>query len=388
MTRVKTTEARAALRAVLEEKARQAAGANTVISKAEARQLDPFLQKAEQEVRTAGSKGARVTVDAVLSRAEANANATWERFNPPGGTDGAFLAKAEVDQIAKADPALGELTRMAHLRAGRGSDPVAAVKDFFGSFDFTADEVRTRFPGTRVDVREGQPGRSQLPANLLPVFDRYYRAEHADWASVSAHKARIGGQDVWVFYTSTDGDDAYLEVFKKDGGPLASAKLNAGTLLGWDPFVGRARLAGRFNHLDDARKDEGLSEAPERIAAGQLPRDWSPAVTLDSGHVTYKDNVFVGLDVPNPPTGEMQELAYASLEYLWNNGFVQRLTPPEAFELGDRREGVLKLGTFTRPDDGKTYLVADWRDIDDGSYVLYYERTAAGLKLAIEQFDN
>ena len=112
MTRVKTTEARAALRAVLEEKARQAAGANTVISKAEARQLDPFLQKAEQEVRTAGSKGARVTVDAVLSRAEANANATWERFNPPGGTDGAFLAKAEVDQTAKADPARAERTRI------------------------------------------------------------------------------------------------------------------------------------------------------------------------------------------------------------------------------------------------------------------------------------
>lgn len=389
MTRVKTQEAQAALRTVLQEKARAAAGSNTAISREEAKALDPFLKAAEQQVRAAAGRGARVSVDAVVARAEQNARATWERFNPAGGTDGAFLSRAEVDAIAKADPALGELTRLAHLRAGRPADVAGAVRSYFDAFDFTADDVRGRFPGgVRVDARVGQPGRSELPANVLAVFDRYYRSEAADWASTSAHRARVSGQDVWLIYTSTDGDDAYLEVFAKDGKPLASTRLQAGELQGWDPFVGRARLSPTFIPLDNARKDEGLSEPAERAAAGQLPRDWTPSTTLDTGWVTHRSNRFDVINTPTPLTGETQELAYAAMEFLWENSLKHRIPPPEGLELGSRREGVLKLGSFTRPDDGKTYLVADWRDIDDASFVLYFERTNAGLKLAIEQFDN
>lgn len=390
MTRVKTKDAKQALREVLQAKAKEAAGSNNLISKnSEAPKLEPFLRRAEQDVRGAGPRGARVSVEAVVSRAEANAEAVWEKANPPVGPGGAFLSTAEVERIERADPALGQLTRMAHLKAKRGGNAETAVKDFFEGFDFAQDDVRAHFPqGVRVDAREGQPGRAELPPAVLAVFDRYGRAEQADWASVSAHRAKIGTHDVWILYTSTDGDDASLEVFKKDGTPLASAKLYAAEMLGWDPFVGRARFAPIFTPLDNARKDEGLSEPADRIAAGQLPRDWTPMVTLDAGHVTHRDNRFDGLAVPNPPTGEMQELAYAALEFLWDGSFKHRMVEPAGLELGRLREGVLKLGTFTRPDDGKTYLVADWRDIDDGSYVLYFERSPAGLKLAIEQFDN
>jgi hypothetical protein len=39
--------------------------------------------------------------------------------------------------------------------------------------------------------------------------------------------------------------------------------------------------------------------------------------------------------------------------------------------------------------DGKTYEVADRKDIDDGSFTLYFDRTPEGrLELAIRQYNN
>lgn len=53
------------------------------------------------------------------------------------------------------------------------------------------------------------------------------------------------------------------------------------------------------------------------------------------------------------------------------------------------RPGQVGPEAVVTSDDRKTYLVADWRDIDDGSFTLYFERLASGkLRLAIEQFNN
>lgn len=42
-----------------------------------------------------------------------------------------------------------------------------------------------------------------------------------------------------------------------------------------------------------------------------------------------------------------------------------------------------------RPTDGQRYEVAAWRDVDDASYVWYFQRDANHqLKLISEQFDN
>lgn len=49
---------------------------------------------------------------------------------------------------------------------------------------------------------------------------------------------------------------------------------------------------------------------------------------------------------------------------------------------------MLSVGSFTRPTSGETYQVANWRDIDDASFVLYYRRGEFGLQLMISQFDN
>jgi hypothetical protein len=56
--------------------------------------------------------------------------------------------------------------------------------------------------------------------------------------------------------------------------------------------------------------------------------------------------------------------------------------------LGASNEGVLHVGRFTRPTDGREFLVADWRDIDDASETLYFTRRAGGLELAIEQLNG
>jgi hypothetical protein len=69
MTRVKTTDAAAALTTILSEQAKAAAGSNMLISKTEEQALNPVLQRAAIAIRDEGGKDTRVTVDAVVDRA-------------------------------------------------------------------------------------------------------------------------------------------------------------------------------------------------------------------------------------------------------------------------------------------------------------------------------
>lgn len=385
--RIKTGDAQQALRALLRERAQEAAGSNTTISRTEAKTLDPFLKQAEEQVRAEQGAGARVTVDEAVERAADNAKAVWDQFNPPGTLDGKYLSKAEVEEITAKDPALGELTRLAYLRAGQPPpDLKATVRSFFDGFDLSG--LRSGLPsGRTVDARVGQPGRASLPTGVLVGFDHYARAMDADWATVTAHQAKIGGQDVNVLYTTTDGDDAYLEVLDKDGNGLASAKVSADELVGWDPVFGLARQAYPLAALDHPRSDEGYSEPDEAAAAGQLPRDgsWAPAAVVDSGRLLKDQRGFLGLEGGPALSDEHTRLAYAAFEHLHHFVFQHQ---PWDIQIASNRAGTLRLGEHTRSDDGKTYLVADWRDIDDASFTFYFERTDGGLRLAINQFNN
>ena len=138
------------------------------------------------------------------------------------------------------------------------------------------------------------------------------------------------------------------------------------------------------------RLDEGFSEPAEILSHGQVPRDWKPGAHLTSGEVKYANGAFTGLETTVPMTKEQREVATTALAHLWDRSLNYRMQGTnDPFELGSRAEGTLKVGSFKRSDDGKTYLVADWRDIDDGSFTLYFERLASGkLRLAIEQFNN
>jgi hypothetical protein len=122
---IRTTDAEAALRQILQEKVQAARGNNQIISKAEAATLDPFLQRADAALRAEGGAGSRVRADALVDKAAAEAKAVWGRFNPAGTRDGLTLARAEVAQVKAADPALGALTELALLRVGGRSNPTA-----------------------------------------------------------------------------------------------------------------------------------------------------------------------------------------------------------------------------------------------------------------------
>jgi hypothetical protein len=395
--RIKTIDARTALNSIVRENVDAAAGGNTLVSKSEAKNLDPFTKKAEEALRAEGGKGARVTRDALVDRTQQDAMKTWEEFNPANnGVDSVYLAKAEVKEIAKKDPALGALTDLAMLRAGkRFNDPVAVVKDFFSTFDFAARRATggTLPDGRRVDARVGQPDRIGLPQNVVDAFDFYYRAEAADWASVSLHEGKIGNHEVAVIFMGTDGDDGYFEVMSKAGEYLAGGRLLGDQLVAFDSFPGRSRLAPPFTTtLADFKSVEGYSEPAEIELHGQVPRDWPADVVIDNA-LLHHTGAITGLptDLVTDPSivldDEQKQVAYAALDYLWTQHLKYASNGTDPMKLA-QNGSKLKIGWYDHPVFGERFMVADWRDIDDGSYTLYYRMTELGPQLAISQFNN
>ncbi len=385
MKLAKTDAAKAALQQILNEDAKNAAGGNVLVSKSEAKALDPANRRAEQALRKEGGKGTRVRAEQIATRAAQDAAPVWDQINVRGAN---ILSKAEVKAIGEADPALASVTQQAYLRARGLEDPAKAVRGFFETFDFNRMDTLPR--GRRLDVRPGQGGRADVPAQVLAGFDHYYPAERADWASVSLHEGRVAGQSIYALAMTTDGDDGYLEVYKKDGTPLTSARLADRQLFSHDEFFGRARLTPTILSLHNARWDEGMSEAPERAAAGQVPMNWPGDVSLEGAKVHHDGFMFHHLELPEglDLNDDQQQVLYAAVELLWDSTFRHRFDGNQPLDIGDRGQGELRIGEFQRPDDGQNYLVADYRDIDDNSFVFYFQKAQDGLRLAIQQYDN
>ncbi len=401
MTRVKTTDAAAALTAIVAEQAKAAAGSNTLVSKDEAKALDPVLQKADAAIRAEGGKGTRVSIDAITDRAVKDTVAVWGQFNAGNkGPDGTWLSNAEVADIKRADPALGALTELAMLRVRRGApppvttDPSAVAADFLKGADFS-NRAFSLPQGSRVDARPGvasaAAARATVPVGVLVGFDHFYRAEAADIASVKLLKGKVDGKDAYAVYVTTDGDDEYVELYDAQGQGLASARLWAGDDFTPDPFFGRGRLSTRFRHLDGAKSEDGMSEAAERASEGQTPLRWPGDVQLVKGEVHHKLGRLMDIQLPNDLnlSPKQNELATAAIEILFDEVLRHRATPGTPELLGPQYNGTLSLGEFVRPTDGQRYEVAAWRDVDDASYVWYFQRDAnQQLKLISEQFDN
>jgi hypothetical protein len=403
MTRVKTSDAAAALTAILAEKAKAAAGSNALISKSEQTSLDPVLARAATAIRTEGGAGTRVKVDAVVSRATADSVAVWGRFNANNqGRDGAWLSVNEAKEIALADPALGVLTEQALLRVRRGSVPTptpgGALDGRRAAAVITGVDVSVGVAldnASRLDVRPGHtPGaalRATVPAPILAAFDHYYSAEAADWASVALMKGEIDGKPAYAINVSTDGDEKYYEIFDDKGQGLASARAFDDGLIIPDPFFGRARLASSLFDQDGAGREDGESEPLDRAKAGQPPINWRGDLRLESGAMHFdQNNRYTRVDLPGnlalPP--EQQQLLHAGLELIAGSVMQHRADQGEA-KIGPQDNGTLSIGTFTRSTDGQTYEVAAWQDIDDSSYVFYFQRDAGGqLQLKTLQTDG
>ncbi len=404
-TRVKTTDAAAALNSILREQATTAAGNNALISKQEEKNLDPVLQKASTALRQEGGKGTRVRVDEAVDRATKDSVAVWGRFNAGNvGRDGVWLSNDEVKAVKQHDAALGALTEQAMLRVRRGAvssttpTPSPAALDtatgmqFLKNIDYDSGFTLPR--GQRLDVRSWHSftaaTRSTVPQQVLAAYDHYARAEQADWAGVRLVKGEVQGTPVYAMFMSTDGDDQFVELFDAQGNGIASAKRWEDGTFAPDAYFGAARMSSTLRNLDDARREDGLSEARDRSAAGQVPHTWRGDRVIDHAELTIDDyHHLTKIDLPTLPHKQL-ELATAALELVADRVLRFRVvgSGSNSARLGDRENGVLVIGDFVRK-DGQTYETAYWKDIDDSSYVFYFQRDAAGqLKLKHDQFDN
>lgn len=402
MTRVKTTDAKAALATLVGENVSRAAAGNKLVAKHEEPALQDYARERAGLMRAEGGKGTRVEVDALVGRVLADADVVWSTHNPASNPASArYLSKAEIEAIAKESPPLGALTRAAYQRVrggGAAEAARAAVQSFFSTYVFAPDEVTGQRP-----LAAGLPGavvlngfdpavRAGLPAGVRQAFDLYGKLQTGDIGNANLQRAQIGGHDVYVLYATTDGDPAFLEVFDPSGKPITSARINADTIIGFDEVFGRSRFHPTIVHVDGLLTEEGLSEPEEQDAQGQPRSDWPGLLRTSQGQLHYDAGQgyrLTQVELPIAKDDPRFEVAVAAFEYLFESSLKYRIIgTEEPFRLGAQREGELVLGPFTRP-DGKTYEVAKWRDIDDGSFTLYFERTPDGrLRLHTSQFDN
>ncbi|MCB9762013.1 MAG: hypothetical protein H6739_19475 [Alphaproteobacteria bacterium] len=396
---VRTEDAAAALAAILRELAQAASGDNQQISQAEAEALHPFLRLADARVRIYGGAGTRVSVDNLVEAAVAMARTGWEAVNPVDGSrDSRYLAQLELWALRRHDPHLAELSWQAYRRvqeAQQASEPEtpaepASLRDWVEGTDFNEYALHQQsLPGgVRVDARRGQPGREGLPEAVVAAFDFYHRLEERDIGGASLHRGNLGGQDVWAIYTTTDGDEAWLELYDADGGLLEGARLYAGRLFAWDHFPGRSRVSDMFLTLAGYTWAEGYSEPDERARFGQPPSRWTGDANVDAGWLHHQDRRFLHLETTVALTDDLRALAEAAFERIWPIHLRHTVWNADPIELGFRRQGTLAVGDWTRSTDGLTYQTASWRDIDDGSFVLYFTRDEWGLRLVSAQFDN
>ena len=378
----------------------KAVAGNIWVSREESPGLDPLYRRVEAKLRAEGGPGTRVHVDTLSACSIVEVIGVWIRVDPPlPGLDGALLSKHEIKQIIARDPEVGALlSRVAEKVRSGGTWPakslsessITALQGYFSDLDLSEGGFGRVVPGAeRIDARVGSVGRRGIPSAVLVGFDWYYRAEAHDWASCGLWRVTVAGVDLYAICTSTDGDDGWLETYALDGSPAVCGRFYGFRLLAWDEFFGRARLSAALLVANGYKRQEGLSEEEDRVAAGQPSRAWTGDLTVSSGtiHALGMKMGTVTLDVD--PTEAQRDIIWATFDLLWDRGLRQRVDRSGKLDLGlPRGEGNLTVGDFTRPTDGKTFEVAWWRDIDDGSFVFYFSRDALGLHLVIEQFDN
>jgi len=138
--------------------------------------------------------------------------------------------KSGVRNLGAATPLLFE------AQAGQSLQDRAKAQ--FANFDLTQmgnaqlNNLDERDP----QVMEG------LPQSVQDSYKHYYdNAEANDWASVYLSKHQVGGDDVYMVATRTDGSDNYMELFDASGKPLASGEALEDDPRAWDSEFGACR---------------------------------------------------------------------------------------------------------------------------------------------------
>jgi hypothetical protein len=390
MTSIKTTDAQAGLGGIFRGDVTNFAGGNDKVSNDEARNLRPFLRAAHQELRRE-NPGQDIKIDQIVDRGMQKAMAVWGRFNVPGTPAGRYLSLADVRKIAEADPDLGLATKAAYavaLGADRSAEILKAVKSLIETKrDIGAVFRLPKGIGTLFKAKPGEDGRASLPANVLKGFDAILPAEQNDWAGVKARSFKLEGETIYVVSMFGEGDHAYLELFDKNGGALASARFLGDNFSRWDETFGMGRFTGQLGIYAGTRT-EGLSDDAERVTAGQILSTWRPAVTVDRGTFTHDNNSITAFSTDVALSVEQRELARSALELLMPRTLEARMLGRDT-PIDLAPQGQLRIGAHTDQRDGQRYLVVDWKDIDDASRTFYFQRGTDGvLELKIDQVNG
>lgn len=129
MPKTSVSDVSTVLRAIVRREASQAAGSNTVLSKAEEAKASPLLQAAAKAVRAAQGANARVTVDELEAQVSTVAAKLIGSVNQPRGAGAPWVTKAEATAAMKADPIFGKQVLQAwEIAAGQGLDVDAMAK--------------------------------------------------------------------------------------------------------------------------------------------------------------------------------------------------------------------------------------------------------------------
>ncbi len=389
MTRsVLTRDAQQALARLIRDDLEAASPNNDIVSKDEATALDPFVRRAAGAVRDDKPKYGRVKKDEVVDRAMSDAMAAWNDVNPRSNPrDHRTLAKAEIRALGQRDPELGALTQRAYELARGGPDRATAVRSAIEAQPGIGALLRRASSfGTRIDAREGQPGRAALPDAVVSAHDAHYAVEAADLGAATLKRLTLGGGPVYALYTTTDGDDALLELFDDRGGALASARFFGDSFDRWDTHFGEGRFSGVFGRRGHAIT-EGYSERDEQIANGQITRDWRPDVAVRDIAVSRDGGRITGIQTNASLTPHQDEVFRAVVALAYERT-TQHAAPGNGdFDMG--RYGQVRVGTHHDPIVGRDFIVGDWVDHDDASFTFYFTRDDAGrLDIAREQVNG
>lgn len=105
---------------------------------------------------------------------------------------------------------------------------------------------------------------------------------------------------------------------------------------------------------------------------------WQGERVVDAGFLSHDGEqvVMTDVQVPNDPD-QWQGIAVEVFDTLWSCCLRHRYDG-EPLEIGRLRQGVLYLGRVINAHDGKPYVMAYWRDIDDGSLGWLFEQDSGG----------
>lgn len=381
---VRTDDAQRALARLIRDDLDAASPNNDLVSKDEATALDPFVRRAEGAVRDGKPRYGRVTKNEVVDRAMTDAMAAWNGVNPRSNPrDHRTLAQSEIRALADRDPELGALTRRAYDVVRGGVDRPTAVRTAIEAQPGIGALLRrTSSFGTRIDAREGQAGRADLPASVVSAFDAHFVTEATDRGAATLKRFALGGGDVFALYTTSDGDDAILELFDTNGAALASARFFGDRFLRWDEHFGGGRFSGVFGRSDHPHVD-GYSSADEQRATGQIVRaEWQPDAVVRDIAVDRDGSTITAVRTRTDLTPAQDEVFRAVIALAYQR--TTRIAGPATGNFDMGQFGRVRVGTHHDPVVGRDFIVGDWIDHDDGSYTFYFNRDEHG-RLGIER---